>query len=84
MEVNEADERAIRQLMRFGQLRGVGWRWMRQMRGRLGKVVDLFSGPAMIQFAMRPRYGKKSTLYKRRWVYIAGMRSFGPLKTIFW
>jgi len=42
-----------------------------------------FNGPAMIQFAMRPRYGKKSTLYKRRWVYIAGMRSFGPLKTYF-
>ena len=42
-----------------------------------------FNGPAMIQFAMQPRHGKKSTLYKRRWVYIAGMRSFGPLKTIF-
>ena len=38
------------------------------------EVVDLFSGPAMIQFAMRPRYGTKSTLYKRRWVFIAGMR----------
>ena len=32
---------------------------------------------------MRPRYGKKSVLYKRRWVYIAGMMSFEPLNTIF-
>ena len=35
------------------------------------------------RFAMRPRYGKKSILYKPRWVYIAGMRPFEPVKTIF-
>ena len=42
-----------------------------------------FNGPRTIRFAMRPRYGKKSVLYKRRWVYIAGMMSFEPLSTIF-
>ena len=47
------------------------------------RVVDFLNGAEMIHFAMRPRYGKKSILCKRSWVYIAGMRSFGPLKTIF-
>ena len=42
-----------------------------------------FNGPRPIRFAMRPRYGKKSVLYKRRWIYIAGMMSFEPLNTIF-
>ena len=42
-----------------------------------------FNGPRTIRFAMRPRYGKKSILYKRRWVYIAQGMSFEPQRRYF-